>query len=235
MALNVIQSSVRVSSATSLTFSSAIKSFVTPSLPLATHRFSLSPSPNLNLLRIPSSPPSFSSLRRGFRGGRITAMASSAPGSVNKPEEEWRAVLSPEQFRILRQKGTESVCYEPYSLSCLDLLCISPAWFFYDNRTGEYNKVFGEGIYSCAGCGTPLYKSATKFDSGCGWPAFFDGIPGAINRTADPDGRRIEITCAACGGHLGHVFKGEGFPTPTDERHCVNSVSLKFAPGNATL
>ncbi|KAF2534424.1 hypothetical protein F2Q70_00032877 [Brassica cretica] len=101
--------------------------------------------------------------------------------------------------------------------------------------TGEYNKVFADGIYSCAGCGAPLYKSATKFDSGCGWPAFFDGIPGAINRTADPDGRRIEITCAACGGHLGHVFKGEGFPTPTDERHCVNSVSLKFAPGNAAL
>ncbi|KAF8101388.1 hypothetical protein N665_0206s0064 [Sinapis alba] len=204
MALNVLQSSsLRLSSATSSTF----KSFVTPSLSLAATPFSLSP-PNLNLLRISSSPSSF---RRGFHGGRITAMASSAPGSINKPEEEWRAILSPEQFRILRQKGTEYP------------------------GTGEYNKVFADGIYSCAGCGTPLYKSATKFDSGCGWPAFFDGIPGAINRTADPDGRRIEITCAACGGHLGHVFKGEGFPTPTDERHCVNSVSLKFAPGNATL
>ncbi|KAL0889989.1 hypothetical protein Bca101_013972 [Brassica carinata] len=191
MASNVLQSSVRLSSATSLT----IKSFLTPSLSLNPLRLSASPSP----------------LRRGFHGGRITAMASSAPGSVNKPEEEWRAILSPEQFRILRQKGTEYP------------------------GTGEYNKLFQDGVYSCAGCGTPLYKSATKFDSGCGWPAFFDGIPGAINRTADPDGRRIEITCAACGGHLGHVFKGEGFPTPTDERHCVNSVSLKFAPGNATL
>ncbi|KAJ0263509.1 Peptide methionine sulfoxide reductase B2 [Hirschfeldia incana] len=205
MALNVVSSSssvLRLSSATSLT-SAIKKAFVTP-------RSASSP-PNLNLLRLFSPPSSFSSPRRGFRGGRIAAMASSGPGSVNKPEEEWRAILSAEQFRILRQKGTEYP------------------------GTGEYNKVFSDGIYSCAGCGTPLYKSATKFDSGCGWPAFFDGIPGAINRTADPDGRRIEITCAACGGHLGHVFKGEGFPTPTDERHCVNSVSLKFAPGNATL
>ncbi|KAL5995819.1 Peptide methionine sulfoxide reductase B5 [Asimina triloba] len=102
--------------------------------------------------------------------------------------------------------------------------------------TGEYDKVFAEGIYNCAGCGTPLYKSTTKFNSGCGWPAFFEGLPGAIIRSGydttlpDPDGRRTEITCAACGGHLGHVFKGEGFQTPTDERHCVNSVSIKFVP-----
>lgn len=128
--------------------------------------------------------------------------------AVQKPEEEWQAILSPEQFRILRAKGTELP------------------------GTGEYNKVFENGIYSCAGCGTPLYKSTTKFDSGCGWPAFYEGLPGAINRTPDPDGRRIEITCAACSGHLGHVFKGEGFPTPTDERHCVNSISIKFAPAN---
>lgn len=128
--------------------------------------------------------------------------------AVQKPEEEWQAILSPEQFRILRKKGTELP------------------------GTGEYNKYFENGVYSCAGCGTPLYKSATKFDSGCGWPAFYEGLPGAINRTPDPDGRRIEITCAACGGHLGHVFKGEGFPTPTDERHCVNSISIKFAPEN---
>uniref|UniRef100_A0A0D6QXC7 Peptide-methionine (R)-S-oxide reductase n=1 Tax=Araucaria cunninghamii TaxID=56994 RepID=A0A0D6QXC7_ARACU len=128
--------------------------------------------------------------------------------AVQKSEEEWQAVLSPEQFRILRQKGTEFP------------------------NTGEYNKFFGDGIYKCAGCGTPLYKSTTKFDSGCGWPAFFEGLPGAIKRTPDRDGRRTEITCAACGGHLGHVFKGEGFSTPTDERHCVNSISIKFAPAN---
>ncbi|KIM90622.1 hypothetical protein PILCRDRAFT_812377 [Piloderma croceum F 1598] len=96
--------------------------------------------------------------------------------------------------------------------------------------TGEYDKFHAEGIYSCAGCGTPLYKSATKFNSGCGWPAFFDAIPGAINRHEDKSffTTRTEITCAACGGHLGHVFKGEGFDTPTDERHCVNSISLSF-------
>ncbi|XP_073108451.1 peptide methionine sulfoxide reductase B5 isoform X2 [Elaeis guineensis] len=94
--------------------------------------------------------------------------------------------------------------------------------------TGQYDKFFGEGIYECAGCATPLYKSTAKFNSGCGWPAFYDGLPRAINRSPDPDGRRTEITCAACGGHLGHVFKGEGFNMPTDERHCVNSISLKF-------
>ncbi|KAJ4969106.1 hypothetical protein NE237_015807 [Protea cynaroides] len=141
--------------------------------------------------------------RRSFRGG-VVGMA--APGSVQKSDEEWQAILSPEQFRILRQKGTEYP------------------------GTGEYDKFFGEGIYNCAGCGTPLYRSTTKFNSGCGWPAFYEGLPGAINCTPDPDGRRIEITCAACGGHLGHVFKGEGFPTPTDERHCVNSISIKFTP-----
>ncbi|XP_077219182.1 peptide methionine sulfoxide reductase B5-like [Tasmannia lanceolata] len=136
----------------------------------------------------------------------FVTMASA--GSVQKSEEEWRAILSPEQFRILREKGTEYP------------------------GTGEYDKFFGDGVYNCAGCGTPLYKSTTKFNSGCGWPAFFEGLPGAITCIPDPDGRRIEITCTACGGHLGHVFKGERFPTPTDERHCVNSVSIKFTPAS---
>jgi len=123
-----------------------------------------------------------------------------------KSEQEWRAVLSPEQFRVLREKGTERP------------------------GTGEYDKHSVEGVYSCAGCGTPLYKSATKFNSGCGWPAFFDAIPGAVSRHEDRSfgSVRTEIVCTACGGHLGHVFKGEGYNTPTDERHCVNSVSLKF-------
>ncbi|XP_072976772.1 peptide methionine sulfoxide reductase B5-like isoform X1 [Typha angustifolia] len=84
-------------------------------------------------------------------------MASS--GSLQKTEEEWRAILSPEQFRILRQKGTEY------------------------RGTGEYDKFFADGIYNCAGCGNPLYKSTTKFNSGCGWPAFYEGFPGAIKRT----------------------------------------------------
>ncbi|KAF9531715.1 peptide methionine sulfoxide reductase msrB [Crepidotus variabilis] len=126
--------------------------------------------------------------------------------TIKKSEAEWQAVLSPEQFRVLREKGTERP------------------------GTGEYNKHKESGVYTCAGCDTPLYTSTTKFDSGCGWPAFFDAIPGAVSRHEDNSmgTKRIEITCTACGGHLGHVFKGEGFPTPTDERHCVNSVSLSF-------
>ncbi|MFS8034792.1 putative peptide-methionine (R)-S-oxide reductase [Helianthus anomalus] len=87
---------------------------------------------------------------------------------------------------------------------------------------------FADGVYTCAGCGTPLSKSTTKFNSGCGWPTFYEGLPGAITRNADPDGRRTRITFTACGGHLGHVIKGEGFKTPTYERQCVNSISIKF-------
>ncbi|GMF08502.1 unnamed protein product [Ambrosiozyma monospora] len=128
---------------------------------------------------------------------------------VTKTDNEWLATLSPAQFAILRLKHTERP------------------------NTGEYNRFNDEGIYNCAGCDQPLYKSTTKFDSGCGWPAFFDAIPGAIVSNEDlsiPGRPRIEIVCSKCGGHLGHVFKGEGFKTPTDERHCVNSISLKFNP-----
>lgn len=114
-----------------------------------------------------------------------------------------------EQFRILRDKGTE-----PPNSSKLD-------------------KFFSEsGVYTCAGCNAPLYKANHKFKSGCGWPAYFDSIPGAVTRHEDRSWgmSRIEIVCSNCGGHLGHVFKGEGYPTPTDERHCVNGVSLNFSP-----
>jgi len=131
---------------------------------------------------------------------------------VQKSEDEWRAVLSPEQFRILRTQGTEAA------------------------STGEYNSHYpGTGVYSCAGCNTPLYRATTKFKSGCGWPAFYENLPGKVIRREDSSmGRvRTEIVCANCGGHLGHVFKGEGFRTPTDERHCVNSISLKFADEDA--
>lgn len=97
--------------------------------------------------------------------------------------------------------------------------------------TGEYDKHHPDaGVYTCAGCNTPLYKAEHKFKSGCGWPAYFDAIPGAVTRHTDSTFgmQRTEIVCSNCGGHLGHVFKGEGYATPTDERHCVNSISLKF-------
>jgi peptide-methionine (R)-S-oxide reductase len=139
--------------------------------------------------------------------------SSSASSKMSFPDsrsdDEWRAVLSPEQFRILRQKGTEPP------------------------GSGKFDKHYPEeGVYTCAGCEAPLYRAATKFKSGCGWPAYFDSIPGAVTRHEDRafGMARTEIVCSNCGGHLGHVFKGEGFPTPTDERHCVNSVSLKFSP-----
>ncbi|KAL7414715.1 peptide methionine sulfoxide reductase [Mrakia frigida] len=135
----------------------------------------------------------------------VKAMSSSAP--AQKSEQEWRTVLNKEQFRILREKGTERP------------------------GTGEYDKFLpAEGTFGCAGCGTPLYKAQHKFKSGCGWPAFFDAIPGAITRHEDRSlfSVRTEIVCSNCGGHLGHVFKGEGLGNPTDERHCVNSVSIKY-------
>ncbi|KAB8234908.1 Mss4-like protein [Aspergillus alliaceus] len=143
-----------------------------------------------------------------------TSFSTTTISKMSYPDQrttdEWRAILSPEQFRILREKGTERP------------------------GTGEYDSHYpSQGIYSCAGCNAPLYKASHKFKSGCGWPAYFDSIPGAVTRHTDRSlgMERTEIVCSKCGGHLGHVFKGEGYATPTDERHCVNSVSLRFKEG----
>lgn len=102
--------------------------------------------------------------------------------------------------------------------------------------SGEYNKFYKDGVYLCAGCESPLYESETKFDSGCGWPAFYKAIDGALDLHVDKSlgAVRTEICCATCGGHIGHVFKGEGYKTPIDERHCANSISLKFKPVEST-
>ena len=95
--------------------------------------------------------------------------------------------------------------------------------------TGEYDDFYESGSYICRKCNTELYTSADKFDAHCGWPAFDKEVPGAVKHLPDPDGHRIEVECANCGGHLGHVFMGEGF-TPTNARHCINSISMKFVP-----
>ena len=130
---------------------------------------------------------------------------------VEKSDAEWKKELTPEQYRILRKAGTEAPNGAVY----------------------EQFKKQGEGTYHCAGCGALLFSSKEKFDSHCGWPSFYDPAK-AQNVTTKKDISmgmvRTEVNCAKCGGHLGHVFEGEGFDTPTDKRYCINGVGLVFVP-----
>ena len=147
-------------------------------------------------------------------GGAVTAIAACTGGPaeakgypVTRTAAEWRKRLTAQQFAVLREEATE----RPYS---------SPL-----------NAEKRKGRFACQGCGTPVYSSATKFDSGTGWPSFWAAIPGSVGTKTDykllyP---RTEVHCATCGGHLGHIF--DDGPKPTGKRHCINGVALKFLPG----
>ena len=132
---------------------------------------------------------------------------------VEKTDDEWRSELSAAEYHVLREAGTE----QPFSHS--------------------YETDPTVGVYACRACGAELFRSETKFESHCGWPSFY--APLAEDRVEYIEDRsmgsvRTEVRCANCGSHLGHVFEGEGYGTPTDQRYCINSVSLKLAPVEAT-
>jgi peptide-methionine (R)-S-oxide reductase len=129
--------------------------------------------------------------------------------AVAKSDAEWRAQLTPAEFHVLREAGTE----RPF--------------------VGEYTDTTTEGVYSCRACGADLFTSKTKFESHCGWPSFYSPLAGdrveyIEDRTLGM--KRVEVRCASCGSHLGHVFEGEGYDTPTDQRYCINSVSMTLRP-----
>ncbi|WP_181776491.1 peptide-methionine (R)-S-oxide reductase MsrB [Amycolatopsis pittospori] len=128
---------------------------------------------------------------------------------VVKSEQEWREQLSPDEYAVLRQAGTE----RPF--------------------TGEYTDTATTGVYQCRACGAELFRSDTKFESHCGWPSFYDpaDTDAVLLREDTAMGmRRIEVLCKSCHSHLGHVFEGEGYATPTDQRYCINSISLTLVP-----
>jgi peptide-methionine (R)-S-oxide reductase len=128
---------------------------------------------------------------------------------VHKTDEEWRATLSPAEYRVLREAGTEA------------------PW------TGEYVSSHTKGVYRCRACGAELFSSDTKFESHCGWPSYWSPLAADRVRLLEDSTlgmKRIEVRCARCDSHLGHVFEGEGYPTPTDQRYCINSISLTLEP-----
>ena len=135
--------------------------------------------------------------------------AAGQVGKVVKSESEWRAQLSRQEYHVLREAGTE----RPF--------------------TGEYTETTAPGLYRCRACRAELFRSTNKFESHCGWPSFFS--PLAEDRVVYVEdrsifGKRVEVRCATCDSHLGHVFEGEGYDTPTDLRYCINSISLLFEP-----
>lgn len=128
-------------------------------------------------------------------------------------DTQWRQRLSSEEYRVLRQAGTEAP------------------------HVGEYVDTKTQGVYLCRACGAELFRSTEKFDSHCGWPSFFSPLAGdrVIEREDRSHGMvRTEVVCANCGSHLGHVFAGEGYDTPTDLRYCINSISLRLVPQQVT-
>jgi peptide-methionine (R)-S-oxide reductase len=128
---------------------------------------------------------------------------------VDKTDEQWRAELSPEEYAVLRRAGTE----RPF--------------------TGEYVDTKTVGVYRCRACSNELFRSDTKFESHCGWPSFYapqDSAAVELLEDRSMGMRRVEVRCARCGSHLGHVFEGEGYATPTDQRYCINSISLTLEP-----
>jgi len=144
----------------------------------------------------------------GIFAGDESAATPVTPGrdGIVKSDAEWRAELAPDQYRVLREHGTERP------------------------GTSPLNQEKRVGVFDCAACGTPVYTSETKYESGSGWPSFFAPIPGAVETTVDRSlgMTRTEVHCAKCGGHLGHVF--DDGPRPTGQRHCINGVALAFKP-----